>query len=224
MDKAMKQGFESAHDGSETVEIEFEIIDLMKAAEDIDLQELADCEGEYRVDKYYDQHPEPEELQGFDERAKAFEGPHFRLTEQGWEFMDDGSEEAQAINAFLTEDRAKRYAHEEFILSQHPTAISWDTYSAIENFMERKAKKDALQDYIDEFPDGPPYDIGFELEFEEEHDPARSIKTLLSDARLLTRFQEELPKAFDELQSTVFKLGHEKLAAIIAADVAANCE
>lgn len=179
---------------------------IMAFVKTIDLEELADFDGDVRVDKYSHLYPEPEELKNFLERAKAFEGKLFKVTEQGYEFGDDGSEEAQNINAFLSDNFRARQDFEEEVVAAHPTALEPDTFFEIEDRLRQKAKQEELDDIIDSYDDDGLLDGGYAgitLVYEGESTNGDKLKEFFSDFELVRAFKNEEPEMWADVEEKI---------------------
>lgn len=174
---------------------------IMTFVKTIDLEELADFDGDVRIDKYYDLFPKPEALQNFAARAKEYEGPLFKVKGGEFEFADDGSEDAKKINAFLQGVWTARQSHEDAILERYPTALEADVFFEIEDRLREKAKREELEDLMDADEFDEPFAIT--LIYEGESSNADKLREFFSDIEMLRAFQAEKPEMWADIEQKI---------------------
>lgn len=176
-----------------------QIVQIMVFAQRIDLEELGDCDGDYRYGKYKSLYPTPEKLKELQNQWQEYADADGRIA-----VMHDGSERDNEKSLYIQERGVAIEEFDLYIKEQHPTAISWETLGDIEDLLNKQAVQDRLEEFMDEFPDGPPdFDFGFELVFEEEYSPARILKTLFADEKLMKKLKEQKPEAWADLMEKV---------------------
>lgn len=166
------------------------ISQIMAFVKTIDLEEMADFDGEYRVEKYAHLYPKPDSL---------------RSAELAWnslEFFDQFDPEDQS---FLADLHRERDAYEEGILAVNDTALDSNTFFEIQDRLRQKERDDELQDLIDEDPDGIGHPASITLVYEGERSNGEVLKDFFADEGLVRAFKAEKPDLWADVEDRIAK-------------------
>lgn len=165
------------------------ILQIMAFVKTIDLEEMADFDGEYRVEKYANLYPKPDSL---------------RSAELAWNNLEGYDQFDPEDRSFLADLHRERDAYEEGILAVNDTALDSNTFFEIQDRLRQKERDDELRDLIDEDPDATVHHV-FTLVYEGDRSNGDVLKDFFTDEGLVRALKAEKPDLWADVEDKIAK-------------------